>query len=519
MLTRVLGWLWRSDSAADIGGRGLVGRGRFEESSNLYGSWPRRAVPRGVGVVALVACSLFAGACGGSGGDTLAEPEAAREPVVKRRTTDTRLEEIINFDQWHGYVLDVAWSPDGSRILITGDKDSVSHENMNVYVVDANGSNMVQLTDWPGEEWGVWSPDGSRILITGRSDAGEDDLYVMDVDGSNLVQLTDWPGNERGVWSPDGSSILITYPTNWSHFIGLANLYSGSYSYRNVSYVEEYEYDLYVVDADGSNMVQLTDWPGEEWGVWSPDGSRILITGNADIDSDWEYDLYVVDVDGSNLVQLTDWPGIEYSAEWSSNGSNILITYEGDLYSVNADELNSVQLTDQSDSERGVWSPDGSRILMISNSDAWEDDLYVVDADGSNRVQLTDWPGAERGVWSPDSSRILITGVHYLGDVHVVNTDGSNLVRLTDWPGDWIGPEHMLGWWSPDGSRILIIGDSNDHNWDLYVVDVDSLNLVQLTDWSESAVGWWSPDGSHILVLGDDDSDGFNDVYVMRLSS
>jgi len=514
-----------SDSSAGIGDRGLVGRGGLEEISSRYGRRLRRAVLGGLGAVVL---AVLAGACGSGG--TLAEPGTPQETVGKDRTVDTRVEEIIHLDYWHGYVLNMTWSPDGSRILITGNTDSDRYENWNsvedwnIFVVDVDGSNLVQITDWPGNEWGTWSPDGARILIKSNSDPEDGDLYVVDVDGSNLVQLTDWPGNERGVWSPDGSRVLVTYPAEPTYSFGdISNTYTTrtESSTMNISDVPVYDdYDLYVVNVDGSNLVQLTDWPGNEWGVWSPDGSRILLTGNDEIDSYREYNIYVVEADGSNLVQLTDWPGGEHDAEWSTEGSRVLFSHDGDFFVVEADGSGLIQLADQSYSVWGVWSPDDSRILLTSNSDAREDDLYVVNADGSNLVQLTDWPGAERGVWSPDSSRVLVTGVHHLGDVYVVDVDGSNLVPLTDWPGDWRGPEHMLGWWSPDGSRVLVIGDSDDDNWNLYVVDVHSSNMVQLTDQPGREVGWWSSDGSHILISGvSDNSVGLNDVYVIRVSS
>ena len=77
----------------------------------------------------------------------------------------------------------------------------------------SGGSDPVQLTDWSGFEWaGGWSPDGSRILISGDPDGvGGQDVFVVDADGSNRVQLTDWPGDEyAGGWSPDGSHILIS---------------------------------------------------------------------------------------------------------------------------------------------------------------------------------------------------------------------------------------------------------------------------------------------------------------------
>ena len=49
----------------------------------------------------------------------------------------------------------------------------------------------------------VWSPDGSRIAFAGASEEGFD-LYVMNADGSDITKLTDLPGDEiTPAWSPD----------------------------------------------------------------------------------------------------------------------------------------------------------------------------------------------------------------------------------------------------------------------------------------------------------------------------
>ena len=150
----------------------------------------------------------------------------------------------------------------------------------------SGGSDPVQLTDWSGfEQAGGWSPDGSRILISGDpDDVGGNDAFIVDADGSNRVQLTDWPGDEQpGGWSPDGSRVLINSRI----------LISSDQDVNS----DQHGQDVFVVDADGSNRVQLTDWPGDEYaGGWSPDGSRILISGNRH-SSEWgKVDVYVIRV-------------------------------------------------------------------------------------------------------------------------------------------------------------------------------------------------------------------------------
>jgi len=73
-------------------------------------------------------------------------------------------------------------------------------------------------------------------------------------------------------------------------------------------------WEIYVVDADGSNQQCLTDnLAADWWPSWSPDGSRIVFTSARD--GNWE--IYVMDTDGSNLQRLTDNPANDELPSWS----------------------------------------------------------------------------------------------------------------------------------------------------------------------------------------------------------
>ena len=61
----------------------------------------------------------------------------------------------------------------------------------NIYVIDADGSNKTALTTHPSADlFHAWSPDGSKIVFTTERD-GNLELYVMDADGSNPTRLTE----------------------------------------------------------------------------------------------------------------------------------------------------------------------------------------------------------------------------------------------------------------------------------------------------------------------------------------
>ena len=88
-----------------------------------------------------------------------------------------------------------------TRIAFTSDRDG----NSDIYVMNADGSDVTRLTENPGHDWRPdWSPDGQLIAFTSERD-GDLDIYVMNADGSGVTQLTNNPGYDLDpAWSPGG---------------------------------------------------------------------------------------------------------------------------------------------------------------------------------------------------------------------------------------------------------------------------------------------------------------------------
>ena len=243
-----------------------------------------------------------------------------------------------------------SWSPDGKRIAFVSERDGHVHRRIpwftsEIYVMDANGSNQLNLTNNPHDDRSPsWSPDGKRIVF--ESDRDNDrghniEIYVMDADGSNQLNLTNNLTEDRyPAWSPDGERIAFSARRE-----------------RHVVHNLDITYEIYVMDADGGNQQRLTDNRNNDWyPEWSPDGKRIAFAADRKGDGA-KFDIYVMAADGGNQQKLTN------NRVWDNSPS---------------------------------WSPNGERIAFVSTRDE-NSEIYVMDADGGNLQNLTNNPHSDSG--------------------------------------------------------------------------------------------------------------------------
>jgi hypothetical protein len=184
------------------------------------------------------------------------------------------------------------WSPDGRRVAFYQNNISTFNNPICIWNTDGSGQNCFQpvgLGYW-GPDRPSWSPDGTRITFSyisvDPSYIGQN-IFVMNVDGSGVVKLTNYPDFPQAsypAWSPDGSKIAFSI-TNTNISYGL----SGS--------------NIFVMNTDGTGLVQLTTDNLSEGPVWSPDGTQIAYTYGLGVGFSRNY-IRVMKADGSRQVPV-----------------------------------------------------------------------------------------------------------------------------------------------------------------------------------------------------------------------
>lgn len=196
-----------------------------------------------------------------------------------------------------------------------------------IYRANADGSGLTPLTDNPKyDAEPIVSADGKSIVF-GSQREGDFDIYRMDVDGSNVQRLTDTEGYDGGPWfSPDSTKVVwrAWHPTT-------AAEKAQWQENMKQDYIQSTPLDIWVMNADGSNKIRLTDNGATNWAPsWHPDGKRIVFSSNMD---DWRddyktyghnFELYLINSDGSGLERITYNKIFDSFPMFSPNGKKIV---------------------------------------------------------------------------------------------------------------------------------------------------------------------------------------------------
>ncbi len=356
-------------------------------------------------------------------------------------------EEIIGKPEYHsstgvfdidalealGRVSDPQVSPDGKKVLygISYESLKLNKSNRELWLMDADGNNQVQLTKTPKSESGaVWINGGSKIAFMYPDDNGKPQVWVMNPDGSDRTKISDIEAGVDGfLFSPDEKKVVL---------IG------------NVKYSQKAS-DIYPDLPEATGRV-IDDMMYKHWDEWVTEIPHP----------------FVADFDGSTISNPVDimegepyespmkpFGGVE-SFAWSPDSKSLVyvsrkktgkeyaISTNSDLYLYDLESRATRNITEgmMGYDTNPAFSPDGTKLAWLSmEHDGYEADknrLFVLDMKSGEKADLTkEWDYTiDAFAWNPNGKSMWFLA-YYQGGAPIFNIDVNSCEVTTVDSGDY----------------------------------------------------------------------------------
>ncbi|HUM45555.1 MAG TPA: hypothetical protein PLD84_01415 [Chitinophagales bacterium] len=190
------------------------------------------------------------------------------------------------------YDAEATVSPMGDRIIFTSTRDG----DLDLYTMNLDGSNLKRITKDLGYDGGAWfSPDGTKIVWRASRPKTEEEIkeykqllqqdlvaptkmevFIANADGSDVKQVTNMPGaNWAPVFTPDGKRILFA---------------------SNYEYERGFPFNLYLVNLDGTGLEKVSrSHMFDAFAMFSPDGKKLVFCSNRNNGGTHDTNIFVAD--------------------------------------------------------------------------------------------------------------------------------------------------------------------------------------------------------------------------------
>jgi len=429
-----------------------------------------------------------------------------------------------------------------SQILFVSDRSPAG--NKDIYLINSDGSGLIQLTKHPADDFDpALSPDWRQIAFTSMR-SGTSQIYLLNLSTMETTKLTDHPGGAASpTWSPDGEQIAFIEPTQNGDKIylidslgagdvtevqlearGIADLAWGSkgnvIAFSATPKGSGYkDHEILTYDLNTKTLVNLTNSPGDDsQPAWATAGDKLVFQssryGNPDI--------FVMQSDGSLQTRLTNHDESDVEPTWSSDGRHIAFSSnrEGyyDLFLMTDSGADQKPLAVfEADDRQPRWAIPPAPVLdeLAFAARFTQSEFFSIYSASASETEIVSGENSDETMpdWSPDGTRLAFASNRSGNyEIYITNADGSGEpLQVTNQPGSDMNPD-----WSPDGSQIAFESKRDTGNWDIWIVKSDGSEPRNITanligDQGNPA---WSPDGRQIAFSSNIDSDF--DIYLIN---
>jgi TolB protein len=296
-------------------------------------------------------------------------------------------------------------------------------------------TNIKQLTFGGENAEAYFSFDGTRLSFqSARGTDACDQIYSMNIDGSDVKHISQGGRTTCSYYTPDGKSIIYASTIKGGRECPPKPSFDQGYVWPIYD-----AYDIYIANADGSNIRPLTTTPGYDAEATIRKDGRIVFTSVRDGDME----IYSMNADGTGVRRLTHREGPDGGPFYSADGTQIVFRGRALQAGPELDDYRALL-------KKAIWRPTSLEI-------------FVMNDDGSNLRQVTSLKAASFApFFSPDGKKIIFAS--NVGDpqkrnfdLYLINVDGTGLERVTY--NDTFDGFPMF---SPDGKKLVFASNRND---------------------------------------------------------
>jgi serine/threonine protein kinase len=378
---------------------------------------------------------------------------------------------ITQISHWHKPISQAIISPSGHAVAFTSYVGGYDQ----IFLMLTSGGEPLQLTrDEGGKLLASFSADENQIYY--ERDLGATEVWAVPTLGGTSVRVVEGSSLRP---SPDGESLFYINPVSGDVMQAPVSGAGGKvvYSFKDLglafpqllvypdganlllmghrSWNAEGTAEMYKMNVASHQAVDLGATPGPGSANWGESGKTLIFSRDLNgIINLWEYN-----IETKTATQLTSGPGPDFLPMQDPAGKGIFFIngkQSGFLSVYDLRSKSSSDIVSELATQPAI-SPDGKRVMYITQPEPHRSELWVSDTDGNNTAKLASSRSLGTGDWSPDSSQLEY--VDDEGDVdrhYIVNWDGSHLREL---PRSLAQIQSSV--WSRDGKDLYVSGYEN----------------------------------------------------------